>query len=127
MTAALKSIFTRRQRAPIAEIETEEETTIRPIEWSLLWKMVRMLHPYRAQYAVGTCVCYVHATMDMLSPAFLGTVVGFVGAYVGAAQTGQETFLSHLIRRMIGGTHPETLSQTQAIRSLLGLILLWAL
>ena len=127
MTAALKSIFARRRPAPSLEIETEEETTIRPIEWSLLWKMIRMLRPYRAQYLVGLMVCSVHVSMDMLSPAFLGTIVGFVGAYVGEENKGQDTWLPHLIRRIIGGLHPDLLTQNQAVRSLLGLIGLWAL
>ncbi|MDB5328416.1 MAG: transporter related protein [Phycisphaerales bacterium] len=127
MTAAIRSLFARRKPAPPAEIDTEEETSIRPIEWSLVWKMIRMLRPYRAQYLLGLFVCYTHVSMDMLGPAFLGTITGLVGAYIGTPQTGQESWLAHLMRRVSGSLSPESLTQRGAIHALLILIGLWAI
>lgn len=131
MTAALKSIFARRKAAAAASaanpVESDEETNIKPIEFSLLWKMIKMFRPYRAQYLLGLTVCYIHVAMDMLSPAFLATVVGFVGLYVGAPQTGQESWLTLFFRKIVGGLHPETLSQNAALWALFWLIAIWAL
>ncbi|HEX8324248.1 MAG TPA: ABC transporter ATP-binding protein [Tepidisphaeraceae bacterium] len=129
MTDAPKSSFRRslfRRKPPVVtHIETEEDTAIRPIEWSLVWKMLRMLVPYRAQYALGIVLVWVHIMMDLLTPAFVGTIITFISAYVMRVGTEDDIWLNRQLLRLVGASAPASLSSGQAVMRLTWLILLW--
>jgi hypothetical protein len=38
------------------ELENDEEQKYRPIEWSLVRRMLNMLRPYRKQYVIGISI-----------------------------------------------------------------------
>lgn len=124
MTAILKKIFSRRPKV-VTPIDTEEDVAIKPIEWSLVWKMLRMLKPFRAQYALGIGLCWVHIAMDLLSPAFVGSIISFISAYVMRTNTDNDIWLNRKLLALAGAADPASLTSGQAIARLSALIGIW--
>ena len=127
MTAALKGFFRRRPAATAADIDTEEEVAIRPIEWPLVKKLLGRLKPYRREYVVGIVVNWFQVAIELLSPAFVGTIVSFVGRYVGQDNGAKEMWINRALGYAAGGGDPALMTQSQAIHHLLALIGLWGL
>ncbi|MGN6505228.1 MAG: ABC transporter ATP-binding protein [Tepidisphaeraceae bacterium] len=126
MSAILNAIFRRQKPAPQAAVESDDETMIRPIEWSLLRKLLRGLAPYKWQYALGITICWVQVAMDMLGPQFVGAIVDFVGDYLGARQHGGTLFIERVLHRISGIYSAAGLNSNQAVKYLLIIIGLWA-
>ena len=128
MTAAIKNIFARKKPDPSASVvESDEESNVRPIEWALIKKMLRALTPYKQQYALGISLAYVQVLADMTGPAFVGTIVNFIGDYVGQNKSHDATWLDRLIHAITGPFLPSQLSQSKAITLLAALVAAWAL
>lgn len=69
-----------------APIEMDDEQKYRPIEWSLVRRVIRELAPFRNQYVVGISLGLVHVLCDMASPKFIQWIINY--ATVAAAATG---------------------------------------
>ena len=78
---------------PLPPVEGDDEPRYKPIEWSLVRRMLAMLAPYRRQYALATGLGLVHLMLDMQSPKFIEHIADYVtanrlgagGASVGGA------------------------------------------
>ena len=89
-----------------APIEDDEEQRYRPIEWSLVRRMLSWLGPYRWQYTVGLCVGLVHILCELTGPRFIEWIIN----YVTAVTTGEIA-----------------VAQNQAIRYVFIIVGLWSL
>ena len=96
---------------PPASVEGDDEARYKPIEWSLVRRMLGLLAPYKRQYILATVLGLLHVLLDMQSPRFIGWIADHVTAYTQAAQTP-------------GAVRP---TESEAIRHLLFIIGLWAL
>ena len=126
--STIKTIFARKKpAAPAANaVESDEETNIRPIEWPLIKKMLRALLPYKKQYALGISCAYLQVFADLTGPAFVGTIVNFIGDYVGQNKSHNATWLDRIIHAITGPFDPAALSQSRAITLLAALVIAWA-
>lgn len=88
------------------ELENDEEQRYRPIEWSLVRRMLQILRPYRKQYMIGISIGLVHVLCDMAGPRFIQRIIDFCTAYT---------------------SHSITLTQNKAILHLCGIMALWLL
>jgi ATP-binding cassette, subfamily B, bacterial len=127
MTAIASRLFRRKSAAPepdpVDSIETEEEVRLRPITWGLLRKLVGELRPFAGQYTLGIVLAFVHVGCDMLAPAFVGSIISFVSAYVARDNPAPASWLDRLLHL---GVDPSALTAEQATRHLLLIIALWA-
>jgi ATP-binding cassette subfamily B protein len=73
--------------AKLQPIDTggDEEQRYRPIEWSLVGRLLAELKPYKWQYILGITVGLVHVLLEMTGPQFIKTIVNYVSAF--AART----------------------------------------
>jgi ATP-binding cassette subfamily B protein len=60
-----------------APIEMDEEQKYRPIEWSLVRRIIRELAPFRNQYIVGISLGLVHVLCELLSPKFIQWIINY--------------------------------------------------
>lgn len=88
-----------------AAVETDE-ARYRPIEWSLVRKILGLLAPYRKQYAAAISLGLVHVFLDMQGPRFIQTIIDYVTEYTRGAVPGAD--------------------EASAIRHILGIIGLWS-
>ena len=65
---------------PLPPVEADDEPRYKPIEWSLVRRMLGMLAPYRRQYALATALGLVHLLLDMQSPKFIEHIADYVTA-----------------------------------------------
>lgn len=86
--------------------ETEEEARYKPIEFSLMRRLLGELRPYKKLYVFAISIGLVHVLLDMLSPMFVGRIIDLCSNFVGGK---------------LG------LSKTQAILWLTGIIVAWAI
>jgi ATP-binding cassette subfamily B protein len=91
---------------PLPPLEADDEPRYKPIEWSLVRRMLRMLAPYKWQYAAATGVGLIHLLLDMQSPRFIEYIANYVSAH----------------RRTMSGA-----SNGAAVRHILLVVGLWAL
>lgn len=109
--------------------ESDEEQRYRPIEWWLLRKLLTAMRPHRKMYAAGTTCAFVHVALDLIDPLFMGAVVNFCAAYIGAPSTTAGTNAlptEWFIQKIMPIGNPTTLTTAQAITHLVGIIALWA-
>src|SRR5215213_9462320 len=86
MARALASRLFRRQPAasavglaiPLPPLETDDEPRYKPIEWSLVRRMLGMLRPHRRLYATAISFGLVHMLLDMQSPRFIEHIANYV-------------------------------------------------
>src|SRR5215213_7027537 len=89
MARALASRLFRRQPAasavglaiPLPPLETDDEPRYKPIEWSLVRRMLGMLRPHRRLYATAISFGLVHMLLDMQSPRFIEHIANYVTAF----------------------------------------------
>ncbi len=96
-----------RQPSPLETLTEEGEARYRPIDGKLIRRLARYLRPYWKSYAVGIFLGLVMIALEMQSPRFIGAIVNWTTAYT-AGQLGPGV------------------SQAQAIRHVLAIVLLWA-
>src|SRR5262245_33893010 len=60
---------------PIPQIEIDHEQRYRPIEWSLVKKMLSALRPYKWQYVFGITIGLFHVLLDQQGPRFLRSII----------------------------------------------------
>src|SRR5688572_20342963 len=91
MMRALASRLLRRSAAPataaaalavpLPPLETDDEPRYKPIEWSLVRRMLGMLAPYKAHYAAAIALGLVHMLLDMQSPRFIEYIANYVTSF----------------------------------------------
>ena len=59
-------------------LETDDEPRYKPIEWSLVRRMLGMLAPYKRQYVLAVCLGLMHMLLDMQSPRFIEHIANYV-------------------------------------------------
>ena len=91
---------------PLPPLQEDDEPRYKPIEWSLVRRMLCALAPYRKQYALATGCGLAHMLLDMQSPRFIGHIANYVTAYVGSSLPG--------------------VTESAAVRHLLLVVLLWS-
>lgn len=65
---------------PLAEEKGEDP--YKPIEWPLLKRCLRLLYPYRKQYAFGIFVCTIHVLLELAGPRFTGHIIDYCAAFI---------------------------------------------
>jgi len=128
MTAMFRKIFSRKpaKSSKPDELETDEESRYRPIEWPMIRKLASALWPYKWHYAAGISICWLQVMFDMLGPQFVGTIVNFVGDYAVEKERGQSAGVVEWLYRLVVGQQPTwTLSESQAIWHLGGIVAFW--
>jgi ATP-binding cassette subfamily B protein len=88
MRTYLTSLLRRKPATPVAAgaiplppLEADDEPRYKPIEWSLVRRMLGMLAPYKWQYALATGVGLIHLLLDMQSPRFVEHIANYVAAH----------------------------------------------
>lgn len=66
---------------PPPPLEADDEPRYKPIEWSLVRRMLGMLAPYKRQYATATACGLAYLLLDMQSPRFIERIADYVSAY----------------------------------------------
>ncbi|GIW77493.1 MAG: putative ABC transporter ATP-binding protein YknV [Phycisphaerae bacterium] len=128
MTTLLSRLRARKGSSAPDPLTSDEESRYRPIEWSLIRKLLRTLAPYKWQYALGISVAWTHVMMDLMGPQFVGTIVNFIGDILGETARGQSSgFVEWGFKKFTGPIVPADLSVTQAIGYLSVIIAIWAL
>jgi len=96
-------IFARMKAAMVLRQTVEsddEEVKYRPIEWPLVRRLLKVLWPFRRQYAIGVLMGVGTVVLEMMSPLYMKHIINFVGAYT--AGTGSAAAMHaatlHLIR-----------------------------
>ncbi|MBC7783815.1 MAG: ABC transporter ATP-binding protein [Burkholderiales bacterium] len=127
MTAVIRKIFSRKPAAAPANLpQTDEEARYRPIEWPMVKKVFSAMKPYRRTYILGIVICWAHVVLDMLGPQVIGTIINFLGDYIGDTQRTQSAgFIEWLFRKVTGAYAPAELTPTRAIIDLA--ILVWVI
>jgi ATP-binding cassette, subfamily B, bacterial len=128
VTALIHRIFGRKPTRPAVSNpeESEEETRYRPIEWSMIRKLLVALKPFKWQYVLGISIAWAHVMLDLLGPQFVGTIVNFVGDYIGDAARGQSSgLIEWLFKSFTGNVIPASLSPQTAVMYLLLIVAMW--
>lgn len=73
---------------PAPPVESDDEPRYKPIEWSLVKRMLGMLRPHKAQYAAAVALGLVHVLLDMQSPRFVGYIADYVAAFPAGGSAG---------------------------------------
>src|SRR5450432_2941405 len=60
---------------PMPEIEIDQEQRYRPIEWSLVKRMLGALKPFKWQYILGISIGLLHVLLDQQGPRFLRSII----------------------------------------------------
>lgn len=61
---------------PLQQADADgEEARYKPLEWSLVRKLLRTLYPYRWTYAAAISIGLIHVLLDMAGPRFVGAIV----------------------------------------------------
>ncbi len=127
MSAFIKRILNFGKPDKQAEaLETDDESRYKPISLAMIGKLLTALRPYRWQYALGICICWVQVLMDMLGPQFIGAIVNFVSDIIGQPHPGRKvTLVEWAFHAVLGAFNPAELSTTRAIAYLA--VLVWVL
>jgi ATP-binding cassette subfamily B protein len=81
-----------------APIENDDEQRYKPIEWSLVKRLLRELAPFRKQYTTGILIGLVHVSLDLLGPQFIRKIINYCTAYIGGdIQTTQGGAIRHVL------------------------------
>jgi ABC-type multidrug transport system fused ATPase/permease subunit len=110
------AIFPRKPRRPAAAsavvlpspapIEGDDESRYKPIEWSLVRRLLAQLKPYRRTYTIAIVLGLIHVLLDMLTPTIVKWIVNLCTAYEGGQLA---------------------LARSEAVWRLVGIIAFWAL
>ncbi|HEY0007926.1 MAG TPA: ABC transporter transmembrane domain-containing protein, partial [Tepidisphaeraceae bacterium] len=126
MTALLRNWFSRRPPPPPVQPAGDEEARYRPIEWSMIRSILTALKPYKGRYALGISLAWTHTMLDLLGPQFVGTIVNFIGDYVGQQERGQSAgFIEWIFHKITFTESAAGLTQTQALTHLTIIIGMW--
>jgi ATP-binding cassette subfamily B protein len=71
-----------------APIEMDDEQKYKPIDFSLVRRLVRELRPYRWQYFVGIALGLIHITADLQGPKFIGHIIDYCQKFATGALSG---------------------------------------
>src|SRR5436305_3966084 len=81
-----------------APIEMDDEQRYRPIDFSLVRRLVRELRPYRTQYVIGIAIGLIHVTADLMGPRFIKHIIDYCTGYAsGAAIVPQRAAIVHIL------------------------------
>ena len=84
---------------PLPPLESDDEPRYKPIEWSLVRRMLSMLAPHKWQYAAAISLGLVHMLLDMQSPRFIEHIANYVTAF-GALGITREAAVWHIVAVM---------------------------
>jgi ATP-binding cassette subfamily B protein len=65
-----------------APVESDDEARYKPIELSLVRRLLEMLKPYKREYGIAMIIGLVHVLLDMFLPKTVGWIVDTCDAYV---------------------------------------------
>ena len=66
---------------PLPPAEVDDEPRYKPIEWSLVRRLLGMLRPHRRLYATAIGFGLVHMLLDMQSPRFIEYIANYVTGF----------------------------------------------
>ena len=68
--------------AQLASIQSDdEEVHYKPIEWPLVKRLIKLLYPFRVQYAMGLSLGVVMVVLEMMSPQYMKHIIDYVQRY----------------------------------------------
>lgn len=95
-------------RAPVRELPLDdEESRYRPIDWTLIRRLLTQLAPYRKRYMLGICLGMLMVVLEMQSPRYIGWIINSATGYVARTLVPMPT-------------------ESQAVLRLVGIVALWA-
>jgi ATP-binding cassette subfamily B protein len=121
--------------APRAVGEEEDEARYKPIDLALARRMLGLLAPYKAQFALGLALGMTMVVLELLGPKFMEALINHVAAYAGAADPAAATrdgatFIGRAVGRVVTalrGGEPPAASPAAAATTVVVTIALWAL
>jgi ATP-binding cassette subfamily B protein len=66
----------------IPALEIDDEPRYRPIEWSLVRRMLGALAPYKWLYTVAISVGLCHILLEMLGPTYISLIINYATDYI---------------------------------------------
>jgi ABC-type multidrug transport system fused ATPase/permease subunit len=87
MIASIRQKFRKPPPPPLPEIaprikdEDDDDEAYKPIDWTIVRRLLGWLAPFKRQYALGIGVGLVHLLLEMSSPLFMSALVVYVTAY----------------------------------------------
>src|SRR4051812_40298133 len=69
----------------------EEEERYKPIEWSLVRRLLTVLAPYKKQYLFGLLLGLMFVTCDLTPPKFMQHLIDYVMSFVSGTLAGKHT------------------------------------
>lgn len=68
-----------------APVESDDEARYKPIEFSLVRRLLEMLRPYKREYSIALLIGLVHVLLDMLTPKIVGWIVDACNAFLNGS------------------------------------------
>src|SRR3712207_122895 len=62
--------------------DEDEEPKYKPIEWSLVRRLLTWLKPFRKQYTIGISLGLVHLLLELMSPTFMRWIIDYITGFV---------------------------------------------
>src|SRR4051812_47067949 len=79
-------------------IEMDDEQRYRPIDFTLVRRLVRELAPYRFQYVIGIAIGLIHVIADLQGPRFIKHIIDYCTGYAtNAAIVPQRAAIVHIL------------------------------
>lgn len=70
-------------KPPESPAEMEEDSRYKPIEWSLIRRLMQQLAPYRKTYIFAISVGLVHVMLDLLTPTYVKWIINLCTDFRG--------------------------------------------
>ena len=112
----------------ISNTGDDEEQRYRPIEWWLIRKLLGAMKPHSARYMPGIAFACIHNALDLLDPMFMGTLINFCAAYIGATSplNGVVMPVERLIRWIAPTPNPSAMTTREGVMHVGLIVRLWA-
>jgi ATP-binding cassette, subfamily B, bacterial len=109
-------------RAAHIQPTEEEEARYRPIDWPLIKRLFSQLAPYKRRYALGIFLGLIMVTLEMQAPRFIGWIINVATGYAAGALSRAAAAPNAAVSTLLG----PAVTEGDAIRRIVGIILLWA-
>ncbi len=114
--------------------ERDDETLYKPIDLTLVRRMLQTLRPYRWQYALGLFLGAIHVTLEMQSPKFTQAIIDHCAAWLhtaGGQPVGapSASWASEIAAACIRRAHygSPLASKPAAIATIVFIVLIWSI
>jgi ATP-binding cassette subfamily B protein len=84
--------------AQLSSLQSEdEEVHYKPIEWPLVRRLIKLLAPFKKQYALGLSLGAIMVVLEMMSPQYMRHIINYVTDYRSTAgSNGDSAAIRHV-------------------------------